>query len=752
MKTATTNRKISLISLFPSTVQSPPAQGKANQDRRTDDFLNKSSKGKYGTKKKSPKAPVHPSSGGRGGVMDEGVLCLLKGRTITNSVQTKEHAFVSDGSAEQILNLSQETPCKVKRGLFASRQKTKHCGWGKDDVAEYDCMVVECDDGLSQEQQMERFKSSNIPCSMLVWSGTKSVHCVVILEKSVSKEQMEEWQCALASIFPKADKSVLSTMNKLFRIPVEVPPYAQTLLGFKGTVKNVDFERWILDRLPAALVVSAKNERPIVDAQTSLQRYWDEYGRKNRVKCPVCARKNKDSKENNLQIEHGIDGKLVFHCFRCCHTPKDHRQLLNFFLPANKKDPNQLVDLMNEEVDGKFKWHHRTKIPYQVSEKCQFILTAIDDRDLEVMLHPIYEQISRDLGMQISERKFKDAIAVLQRKNAVDPTKPNGTKVALQDGFVVDLKNPKKFSKIDSHTDFHLPISKAQWMKPGTTVLFDEACRKHLNKEDRKLLRLTFGFIFSGETIKNKQCMLIIKGPPDTGKSTLLDFLKSVLSSHACGLSVTDCLENPNLARLALGKRVAISGEVKLRAKDGTRFRSLLSGEELRVHLFYQGHDNVEHNVVFVAATNEDGWIEDSPENRKRVRVIEWNNPIPEDQMDPNFLAKLRREAPGIVARCLKEHQQFIGRRLPTTESTKKFMAEAGRNVNKVKAWVHEKRFMGGNHFWPTSYLHKIYLKETNDHTNFIHFGRLIAREFPEEWSAKKGNVRGFKLSKKIFN
>jgi hypothetical protein len=317
-----------------------------------------------------------------------------------------------------------------------------------------------------------------------------------------------------------------------------------------------------------------------------------------------------------------------------------------------------LYELPTKEELGAFYATIDDPIHRLLFEVLENILQPLSPEDFRNELWKQYENEERELEQKISSRSFDECLKVLENFHGITPTKLPSGQIALVDGHIIDLKNHSRTTRLSSPVDYWLNFTKDDWHSPVATPLWDKNLRDHASEEDGRLLEISFGYILSGMPVKDQECLLLLHGPRDSGKSTLLEFLRTLLGKHAVNLSIASCLNNPVQAVNILGKRVALSSESNVKASDYAKFRRLISGEGVHIKMLYVSEAEPKHDCVFVAATNDDGWIENTPENRKRIRVVTWGNSI--GKPDFRFAEKLQAEAPGVIAKCLRAFAPFL--------------------------------------------------------------------------------------------
>lgn len=172
----------------------------------------------------------------------------LAGRVLTPTVSKKKHGVLFSGSLEPLKKL---TPLMGtddrKNGLFVTKQRcTSVNGWcDSANATAFDTFVVEFDRCCLLDEQLALLDKSGMPRSGLVFSGNKSIHCLIVLAKPVIESRFREIIAALAGVFPQADRAVLKDLNGFFRFPSIEKGCFQPLIEWSGPVKNKVFEDWL---------------------------------------------------------------------------------------------------------------------------------------------------------------------------------------------------------------------------------------------------------------------------------------------------------------------------------------------------------------------------------------------------------------------------------------------------------------------------------------------------------------------------
>jgi len=110
----------------------------------------------------------------------------------------------------------------------------------------------------------------------------------------------------------------------------------------------------------------------------------------------------------------------------------------------------------------------------------------------------------------------------------------------------------------------------------------------------------------------------------------------------------------------------------------------------------------------------------------------------------------LKREAAGIVAKCLREYADFTDAIVPQTKSTDLYFKRSARSSNVVAMWLASRGIKGGDAFNATNDLYRVFLEETQAKSIPINeFGRKMSICLGGDFSGKS-TVRGFKLDRVV--
>ena len=170
---------------------------------------------------------------------------------------------------------------KVDRAIYCSSSELILAalnpieGYCRDiNVKAYRNFLIEIDVGTI-DQQIDYIKRSGIPYSAMVFSGNKSVHVLISLDKPLDDEKSYrktfQW---INNILPLIDEHCINPSRKI-RIPgVEREPgKIQKLLEFKGKVLSKDLADW-LNKHPLSAPKERKKSKPSDKADISQIKPW----------------------------------------------------------------------------------------------------------------------------------------------------------------------------------------------------------------------------------------------------------------------------------------------------------------------------------------------------------------------------------------------------------------------------------------------------------------------------------------------
>jgi len=329
----------------------------------------------------------------------------------------------------------------------------------------------------------------------------------------------------------------------------------------------------------------------------------------------------------------------------------------------------------------------------------------------------LWEVYRKEVGTDVSHRRFKDFMQSLSvERSASVGHHPNLVNFA---NGVVDLDTGQLLPRSEKHKfNYVIPVNFSEDLlkNPLLSVAWARIVSQHVPaSEDQELLESFIGYSMTDDRTKHQ--MLVLYGAPDTGKGKVLGFVGRLLGQELVAReSIAGVLDEPAVAANLIGKRVSIATEARFRLSDMERFKALVSFEGVLVHVYYIGKTTIENGCKFLCSTNDEGWMPNSPEIQKRVRVVNFVNSVAPAEQDPHLDDKLWEDRTIIVHRCLAaylKHRQAASFLL--NESTRKYLRVASENINPVAAWIHDEGIESGDFWYPNEFLLSRYRQHTGD-------------------------------------
>jgi putative DNA primase/helicase len=146
--------------------------------------------------------------------------------------------------------------------------------------------------------------------------------------------------------------------------------------------------------------------------------------------------------------------------------------------------------------------------------------------------------------------------------------------------------------------------------------------------------------------------MLILKGEGSNGKSVLMEIARQLVGEANTTSAMLDRLTVPHVRSTIDKKLLNQSADLpKLRQVADGDFKAIISGDSVEASAKYKPSATFKPYVRLMVATNNMPHSKDTTDGYfRRLIVLSFNRQFAESQRDPNLLAKLKAEMPGIVA------------------------------------------------------------------------------------------------------
>jgi len=240
----------------------------------------------------------------------------------------------------------------------------------------------------------------------------------------------------------------------------------------------------------------------------------------------------------------------------------------------------------------------------------------------------------------------------------------------LRDGKLREHRREDRFTRL-APVEFDPDAKAPLWETFLERILPD--------KEVRDYLQRAAGCSLTGDT--TAECMFILYGMGANGKSTFLETLRAVLGlDYAVELStgsVTCSAYGKDLERSLAplpGMRFATTLELSEEQRlNEQAIKRLVSGEPVRGRfLWNESFEFTPRAKVWIATNHRPKVAGDDDGIWRRIRLVPFDQRIPEAEQDPHLREKLLAELPGILAWMVRGCLAYQEDGLATPESIKK--------------------------------------------------------------------------------
>lgn len=161
------------------------------------------------------------------------------------------------------------------------------------------------------------------------------------------------------------------------------------------------------------------------------------------------------------------------------------------------------------------------------------------------------------------------------------------------------------------------------------------------------------------------QHVLFVIGATATGKSTIWKMVDTLFPKDSVGGVAYEDLGNATSRDGLMGKMINIGHEVGRRAHASDQaLLAITSGDRVEVHRMHTYRTQVRIGVHLIFDGNHLPSSSDMAGafQRRAIIILTTDKPIPEEERDTNFDAKLTEELPGIVARWTRAYERLCER------------------------------------------------------------------------------------------
>jgi putative DNA primase/helicase len=170
-------------------------------------------------------------------------------------------------------------------------------------------------------------------------------------------------------------------------------------------------------------------------------------------------------------------------------------------------------------------------------------------------------------------------------------------------------------------------------------------------------LQRSVGYGLTGNT--GEECVFFLYGTGANGKTKFLETLRALLGDYALNANFAMLLDmgkrssaaaSPDIARLRGARFVTAVEAPGGKPFDETVVKQIVGGDTLTArHLYHEEFEFVPAFKLFLAANHKPPVREQTEGFWRRMRLVPFTVTIPEEARDPELLAKLKAELPGIL-------------------------------------------------------------------------------------------------------
>lgn len=224
-------------------------------------------------------------------------------------------------------------------------------------------------------------------------------------------------------------------------------------------------------------------------------------------------------------------------------------------------------------------------------------------------------------------------------------------------GGVVDLRAGKL---IEAEREHYITRQTAVLPAPGEPRAW-LAFLTHICKGDASLLAYIqrwCGYLICGDA--SEECLLFCYGPTQRGKSKFVGALRELLGTYAVTANMDTFTESrmdrhsEELAALA-GARMIVASETEAgRRWNESRIKALTGRDTIRARMLHENSFEFRLGKIVIAGNHAPALRNVDDTFRRRLHILEFSNPVPEEQVDRALDEKLRAEYPQILQWCIE--------------------------------------------------------------------------------------------------
>lgn len=274
----------------------------------------------------------------------------------------------------------------------------------------------------------------------------------------------------------------------------------------------------------------------------------------------------------------------------------------------------------------------------------------------------IEELLIERIPGHINSGRTKNVFEQVRGRNYVDAAEfnPPKGKVCVANG-VLDLEtrelephSPEYYFTAKFDADYDPDASAPNWVQ----VLQDSTT----SKGEMQKIEEFIGYVLEGWHHKREKNLVIV-GPPQSGKSTVMDAIENLLGGmpSVAGLDPHQIAENQfdgsALKDALLNARNDIDGRT---IEDSGTLKAFMSGQTVKLESKYADAEFAGPNAKHLYTANWLPAVSGQDDSfYRRILIVEFPNQVPDNERDVRLGDKLEREASGILNRALEARERL---------------------------------------------------------------------------------------------
>lgn len=235
--------------------------------------------------------------------------------------------------------------------------------------------------------------------------------------------------------------------------------------------------------------------------------------------------------------------------------------------------------------------------------------------------------------------------------------------------------------------------------------------------EVRAFMQRFLGYSLTGDT--SEQVVVFLYGGGANGKSTLLGVVQDILADYALqappSLLMAQERGGDDLGRrqraTLVNKRLVLCQEIEAgRFLNEAQVKQLTGGDKITAARLYEAEFEFAATHKLVVATNHKPKVRGQDDGIwRRIRLIPFEVTIPEAERDPDLGAKLRTEAAGILAWCVRGCLDWQRDRLGIPPAVRAASADYRTDEDALAEFLETKTERDRRAFVSTKRLYSVY-------------------------------------------